>query len=251
MDVIGERFGSGFQLLREIGQGARARVFLASDGVEVRAVKLFPPELRARAEHEVHCLEAVDHPNVVTVDAPVEIRGYPGVVMHYVAGVRMGAWLEHNFSRDRFLRVFDGVLAALGGVHAHGLVHRDVKPENILVSREAVPCLIDFDLAQRIGDPLVRRTLAGTVAYLSPRPLGAEPMPPGGPRSETRGRCPYPGVRGHRGRLRGHQQRRGRAVLADPLLGRLLAKGPAQRFDDAEEVRAHLIDIGARLPGYV
>ena len=167
MDVIGARIPGGCQVLRQLARGAVARVFLASDGSTLKAVKLFPPEYRSRAEREFALGRGLDHPHLNPVTAAAAVRGFPGVVMPFVPGVRFGAWVDSAHDLTQVLECFTGVLAALGWLHEHGIVHRDVKPENVLVDSSHQARLLDFDLAARMGDPRQPR-FVGTMAYVSP-----------------------------------------------------------------------------------
>lgn len=253
MNLIGTRFGAGYQLLREIARGAGARVYLASDGRDVVAVKAFPLGQDARADREAAFGAGLDHPNLNPVLERLDLDGRPAVATPFVAGRRLGSWLT-TASRPERLAVVDGLLAGLGHLHAHGIVHRDVKPENLLVTRTGTPVLIDYDLAVRRDDRHDRRSAAGTVAYLSPEQARGEPAEPASDLYAVgillyrllTGEVPFAGsvadvMEGHR------------SVVAEPpsaldpslrpfdaLLARLLGKLPAERFADADAVRAAL-----------
>lgn len=174
------RYGK-LQLVREIGRGAVARVFLASDGSVVKAVKLVPPAHRVRAERELAIGRGLDHPHLNPVEEGLELAGSPGVSMPFVPGVRLDRYLAARPERDVFLGVVHGVLAGLSYLHGLGIVHRDVKPDNILVDREGHARLLDFDLSIRLGGrdgDRGRGGVAGTPAYLSPEQArGAAPSP--------------------------------------------------------------------------
>ncbi|CAN5906267.1 serine/threonine-protein kinase [soil metagenome] len=173
MNVIGQTFGS-FTVLRELASGARTRVFLASDGKQVKALKVFPLEQTHRAERELSLGQGLDHPHLNPVETFVRVADHPSVTMPYVAGARLSAWLG-TVERVEFLKSFSGVLAALEYLHAQGILHRDVKPENILVDSHAHARLVDFDLAVRADEPQRPGALVGTVAYLSPEEARGEP----------------------------------------------------------------------------
>ena len=255
MDVIGLRFGDGLQVLREIDRGALARVFLASDGRRVIAVKLFPADQRAHAERELECGMSLDHPNLNPVEAAIELGGYPGVLMPVVAGKRLGRWLQDAPGQDRFVRVMAALLDGLGYLHGRGIVHRDVKPENILVDRHDHPRLVDFDLSVKIGDAATDRAVAGTVAYLSPEQTRAEAVTPASDLYAVgiilfwglTGELPFSGsvaevIAAHRHApppsLTGSQP----ALAAfEPLVARALAKEPTERYQDASGFRRDLL----------
>lgn len=256
MNLIGTRFGAGHQILREIARGTVAHVYLASDGRDVRAVKLFPPGRGDRADREFRFGRGLVHPNLNPVDARVDIAGRPGVLMPFVPGHRFGRWLP-GASRSARLAVIDGLLAGLERLHAGGVVHRDVKPENLLVTREGRPVLIDYDLAILSGNVRDERTLAGTVAYLSPEQARGEPAERASDlyaagvllyRALT-GELPFSGTVGEV--LEHHRTATPRppsvfdpALRAyDDLVARLLAKDPLRRFEDAEAVRGAMASV--------
>ncbi len=248
MNVIGERFGE-FQLLRQLAKGASSRVFLASDGKVLKAVKLFLPEHRARAERELRVGQGLLHPHLNPVEAGLEIAGYPGVVMPFVPGKRLGSVLVQRRELTSFLATFRGLLLALGYLHARGVVHQDVKPENVLVDKGGHARLIDFDLAVRVGTAR-RSGFAGTVAYLSPEQTAGEAVTPASDlyaagiilyRALT-GEVPFVGsvdevMQAHRDRAPLPPSHFDRSLRPfDPLLDKLLAKAPAQRFTAAADV---------------
>lgn len=253
MGVIGARLDGGLQVLREIGRGAVARVYLASDGRRTEAVKLYPEDQRWRAERELRFGSDLHHPNLNAIAGPVEIAGRPGVRMPFVPGRRLGRWAG-GAERAAFLQAIDGLLAGLGHLHACGVVHRDVKPENVLVTREGRAVLIDYDLAVSVDDEQDERTLAGTVAYLSPEQARGERALPASDlyavgvmlyRGLT-GEVPFDGSVDQV--LQDHRQRQPRAPSGvgsgsdayDALVARLLDKRPERRPADAEAVRQAL-----------
>lgn len=259
MNVIGKRTEDGLQILREIGKGALARVYLVSDGRVAKALKLFPVEHRARAERELEVGHRLDHPHLNPVEAGVEVDGYPGVVMPFVRGERLGRWLGSGVERDAFLRTLRGVLEGLHYLHGLGVVHRDVKPENILVEPSGHAWLVDFDLSVRLGSEHQRPALAGTVAYLSPEQTRGRPVAPATDlyavgiilyRGLT-GEVPFTGsvaevIDAHRtGVPRPASSLDPSLAPFEPLLDRLLAKDLHDRYASAAEV----LDALARLPG--
>jgi hypothetical protein len=130
-----------------VGEGQFGTVFLAIDNRLDRevALKLVEPDELG----EARMLARVDHPNVVAVhevDVHDELTGY--IVLEYVPGVSLAKWLETaKRSRAAILRAFTEAGHGLAAVHAAGLVHRDFKPENVIIDRKGHARLVDFGLA--------------------------------------------------------------------------------------------------------
>ena len=191
----GGTFGP-YTIVRTLGEGGMGVVYLAerSDGQFTRQVAIKRigsatpgPELlrRFRAEREI--LARLDHPNIARLlDAGVDSLGVPYLVMEYVDGVPMLEWC-----RDRQLTVADRLalfLEVCGAVqHAHQnlVIHRDIKPGNILVTTDGEPALLDFGIAKIAasegGAADTTRTLnrALSLDYASPEQVRGEPMTTG------------------------------------------------------------------------
>ncbi len=178
MEPIGARLPTGETVLREVGRGALARVYLVSDGRDVRVLKLLPRGLGRRVQHEFRMAHDLEHPNLGRVEARVDLGDRPGLLMPWVRGARLVARSPTPPDRRAYLAAFEQLLRALGRLHAMGRVHRDVKPENVLVDRLGRATLIDFDLALDLDAPHEAPKVAGTVAYLSPEQARGEPATP-------------------------------------------------------------------------
>ncbi|MEU0404803.1 serine/threonine-protein kinase [Streptomyces sp. NPDC006197] len=141
--MIGKRI-AGYQVEREIGRGARSLVYLAKDLRldRVVALKLLAPELarddtfRKRFAHESRVAASIDHPHIVPIFEAGETDGVLYIAMQYVPGLDLRALLDRDgpLPVPTALRIAAQVASALDAAHAHGLVHRDVKPSNILVA---------------------------------------------------------------------------------------------------------------------
>ena len=180
-----ERLGE-FELLREVGRGGMGVVYEARQSSLGRrvALKILAPEFAvdpqrvARFRREAATLAQAAHPHVVTVlDAGVT-EGRPWLAMEFIAGETLAARLlrlaadggHAGASRRELLKVVLAIAEALQHLHGLGLVHRDVKPANVLLAADGRVLLADFGLA-RAGDaaPLTRTgMLAGTPHYLAP-----------------------------------------------------------------------------------
>lgn len=251
--MIGTRFGA-HQVLRQIAGGFAAKVFLASDGVDVCAVKVFAPSYEAHADREYRFGKDLDHPRVNPIDERLDLEGRAAVRMPFVPGVQLSRWLPRHGRRGAVLTVMCDLLDALEHLHGREIVHRDVKPENLLVGRDDRAVLIDFDLAARVGERVGARGWAGTPAYLSPARVQGEPA---GPHDDLysaavvlylglTGTLPFTGTLDEV--LTAHRTTSPPPPSSfDPALGvldawmeRALAKGAASGFGSAAEMRAAL-----------
>jgi serine/threonine protein kinase len=167
-----------------------ASVYLGRDGQLERrvAVKLLAAsvgrddELRRRFARESRLAARLSHPNVVAVFDAGEDAGRPYIVMEYVEGETLADVLRQRgaLPPEEATEIGEQLAAGLAHAHAQGLVHRDVKPQNVLVSGDGRVKIADFGVAR--GDDLSKLTQAGTVlgtaAYLSPeQAAGAEVGP--------------------------------------------------------------------------
>ena len=249
--MIGTSFDDGFVILRGLARGAQTRVYLVSDRRVVRVLKLFPASLRWRAAREVALGRGLTHPHLNPVLREVEVAGLPGVLTPFVKGCTL-TWPEEG-ATNAFLDTFTGLLEALGYLHAHGVIHQDVKPENVLVDASGHATLIDFDLAVRADDPHRRAAgggFKGTPAFLSPEGARGERTLPGSDlyaagvilyRAVT-GEVPFTGsveavLSAHRHALpKPPSQFRAALAPYDALFDRLFRKNPEERHSCAEEV---------------
>lgn len=170
-----------YTVLRRVGNGAFGTVFEAFDEKLHRrvAIKVLNPQLattaaaRQRFIREARSMAAVTHENVVRVYA-VEDQPVPYMVMEYVDGETLQDRMDRDkpLGTDLVVHLTRQVAAALAAAHAIGLVHRDVKPANVLLERGSTPTvkLTDFGLARAVDDASLTRsgTVVGTPMYMSP-----------------------------------------------------------------------------------
>jgi signal transduction histidine kinase len=183
----GARIGP-YKLLQQIGEGGFGIVFMAEQTAPVRrkvAVKVIKPgmdtrQVIARFEAERQALAVMDHPNIARVlDAGSTGSGRPYFVMELVRGVPITTYCDDNNLpvRER-LELFATVCQAVQHAHTKGIIHRDIKPTNVLVTRQGgqpVVKVIDFGVAKAMGQQLTEKTLftefaqmIGTPLYMSP-----------------------------------------------------------------------------------
>ena len=177
--------GGRYRLDVLVGRGGTAEVWAATDTsldrtVALKLVTVAHDESAARAADEARTLAQLSHPNLVQVfDAGTDGAGRPWVVMEYVEGDTLGdAMRKGPLPVARVAEVGTAVADALAYVHSTGLVHRDVKPGNILLGR--VPKLTDFGIARLVDAAKVTSTglMVGTAAYLAPEQVSGRPVGP-------------------------------------------------------------------------
>ena len=179
--VVGRLLDGRYRVLEHLADGGMASVWLAVDERLDRevAVKLLRRDLVAdetfasRFRREARSAARLGHPHVVSVHDQGEDDGDLFLVMEYVPGrtLRELVAAEGPLPVRRALDLVDGLLQALDAAHATGLIHRDVKPENVLIRPDGLVKVADFGLARAVTAATTTNasgTLMGTVAYLSP-----------------------------------------------------------------------------------
>ena len=165
-----------FEVLRELGSGGTSVVYHARDresGREVAVKVLTKDRLEDRFHAEAERLSQLSHPNLVEFLEVGKHEGHDYLVMEFLAGGELASYLRGKGSED-ILRVFIAICAGLGYLHAQGIVHRDVKPANILLDALGTPKLTDLGSARQV-DRTTRITKAGSIlgtyAYLAPEQI--------------------------------------------------------------------------------
>jgi len=168
-----------YRVLDRIGGGGMGTVYRARDPqidrtVAIKVLNTDDEELRARFRQEVRVAGTLTHSNIVTIYDYGEENGRPFIVMEFVDGrVLSDLWRDHRaFTLKEKLRLTQQLCAALDYAHAHGIVHRDVKPANLMIDRHGDLKIVDFGIA-RIGDVQLTRTgeVLGTLKYMSPEQI--------------------------------------------------------------------------------
>lgn len=169
-----------FELLRELGRGAQARVWLAHDPRLDRevALKLLDPDADADAVsqwlHEARAVSRLTHPNIVPVFEADAHEGQSYLVFEFVDGPTLAAARRSRptMPAREAVQLLLGVLDALAAAHEQGIVHRDLKPSNILLGRDGRARVMDFGIAARTSQADGR--IVGTAGYMSPEAARGE-----------------------------------------------------------------------------
>jgi serine/threonine protein kinase len=268
-----------YRIDRRIGRGGMGVVFQAYDSAlrRVVAVKFLSPRLavsplaRLRFAREAQAAAAINHPNVVTIHAISEHEGLPYLVMEFVAGITLADRLKREGVLDRksVLRIGIQIARGLAAAHAQGLIHRDVKPANILLESGLDRVKItDFGLACVMAEPwrlTASGALLGTPPYMSPEQANSAALDH---RSDLfslgsvlyhlcTGEPPFPGPT-IKTVLTGVRAREPRPIrdlnpeippVLEDHIRRLMAKDPADRFSSATELVRVLFDQLAEIQG--
>ncbi|MFC9909025.1 serine/threonine-protein kinase [Streptomyces sp. NPDC127197] len=189
----GRLIAGRYRLLAKLGHGGMGTVWRAKDETVDREVAVKEPRVpdhlpeRERANafermrREARAAARLDHPSVVNVHDVAVVDGQPWIVMELVQGRSLGAALqEGTLSAREAAKVGLEVLGALEAAHAAGILHRDVKPDNVLLGRHDRVVLTDFGIAQIEGETNLTDTggFVGSPEYIAPeRVLGQRPGP--------------------------------------------------------------------------
>jgi hypothetical protein len=263
--VLAERY----EIAEEIGRGGYSIVYRARDqalGTDVALKLLVPPpasaELaRERLRREVQAVRGLAHPNIVGVHDFLEDGAWSFVVMDLVRGPDLGVRLRNRgpLTADEAARIGGEIADALALAHRSGILHRDVKPQNILLDQDGGARLTDFGAARLEGQATMTQTgaLVGTLAYLAPEVMA-------GGRADARadlyalGMTLYLALTGelpHRAsphlppepEAEGHRPRAVRGELPewlDATVGRATRAEPARRFPSAASLAEALRATG-------
>ncbi|MEO6210139.1 MAG: serine/threonine-protein kinase, partial [Gemmatimonadaceae bacterium] len=183
--AVAERaLSANYELVNELGRGGMGIVYRAKDRRLKRlvAIKLLPPELAFRSEiktrflREAETAAQLSHPNIVPIYSVDEREGLVYFVMALVEGPTLAKKMyeDGQMSVDETRRVLREVADALAYAHARGVIHRDIKPDNILLDKESGRALVtDFGIARAIQEGSDSRLTAtgvaiGTPAFMSP-----------------------------------------------------------------------------------
>jgi serine/threonine protein kinase len=192
-----ELFNERFQILARLGEGGTSVVYLAYDQnsqrkVALKVLRVDGPEFTERLKREARSMQKLAHPNVVTLHEVEDFGGQLCLVMDYIQGQTLAQWLESPRSLSELARVFLAAGQGIAAAHARGIVHRDFKPQNVLVADDGAVKVTDFGLAKRfemveaaelsdsgsgleLGFCTAPGTVLGTPRYMSPEQFNAMP----------------------------------------------------------------------------
>ncbi|WP_050670783.1 serine/threonine-protein kinase [Luteipulveratus halotolerans] len=259
-DRSGQRFGP-YLLQALLGRGGMGEVYRALDTEKDRvvAVKLLPPHLaqdpsyQARFQREAHAAAHVQSPNIVPIHTFGSIEGVLFIEMAFIDGEDLGSLIRSRGPLEprQAVSVIGQIASALDAAHAAGLVHRDVKPANIMVSGGHA-YLSDFGIASGRGDTRITSTgvAIGSFAYMAPERFTDDQQLTGAVDTYALGcvlfECltgepPYPATSQHallEAHLHGEprpvsQVRPGLPAALDAVIARCLAKRPTDRYPSA------------------
>ena len=272
-ELTGRLLGGRYRLHRSIASGGMAQVFEATDEVLARrvAVKILHPHL-ARDEAFVRRFRAeavaaarLTHPSIVSVYDTVVEDGLNAIVMELVTGTTLRADIDAHgpVQLAAALAIGSQVADALAASHASGLVHRDVKPANILLSADGRVLVADFGIAKAAqdSDHTDDGAMVGTAKYLAPEQVEGAPVDG---RTDVyalgivlyealTGVPPFKGdndtatalMRLHADPVRPRELRPDIPPAVETVIGRALARRPDDRFPNAAAMRSALLKAGA------
>jgi eukaryotic-like serine/threonine-protein kinase len=180
-----QRIGD-YEIIRELGHGGMGRVYLVRNTLSDRteAMKVLLPDLAARSEfvarfmREIKTLASLDHPNIAVLRTAFTAGDQFVMIMEYVEGVTLADRLDRGpFPTSEALNYTSQVLSALSYAHSRHVIHRDIKPGNMMLTPKGVVKLMDFGLARsadEIGLTMTGMTL-GSLDYASPEQVQSQP----------------------------------------------------------------------------
>jgi serine/threonine-protein kinase len=261
-----------YEVKRLLGRGGMSDVYLARDPMLERdiAVKLIGGDLdsevaRRRLVREASAVGRLRHPNIVTIFDAGEHDGQPYIAMEYVAGETFRSLIRRRapLSLRRRLELIEGACAGLAHAHRSGVVHLDIKPDNLIVDEAGVVKVLDFGIARVLhNEALATRHVVGTLRYMSPEQIAGDPFDH---RSDifSLGSSLYelltslPAFAGSTREIvyqiavgpipRLAEVAPGTDPRLDAVVGRAMALEPGDRFADLDEFRAELARLRAEL----
>ena len=181
MIQVGKLFAGRYRILKSIGRGGMADVYLANDLIldnERVAIKVLRTNYQtdqvavARFQREARAMAELSHPNIVAIRDIGEEDGQQFLVMEYVDGSDLKKYIQDHapLSNQDVVRIMGEVLSAMTLAHQKGIIHRDLKPQNVLLTKDGRAKVTDFGIAVAFAETSLTQTnsMLGSVHYLSP-----------------------------------------------------------------------------------
>ncbi|MBO4396472.1 MAG: Stk1 family PASTA domain-containing Ser/Thr kinase [Eubacterium sp.] len=175
---IGTIIGSRYEILEKVGTGGMADVYRAKDHRLNRSValKILKTEYSedtkfvSKFRQEAQAVAAITHPNIVSVYDVGEEEGMHYIVMEFVDGITLKRYIEQKgkLKVKEAVGIALQIAAGLDAAHAHNIIHRDIKPQNILISRDGTAKVSDFGIAKAASSNTITANAMGSVHYISP-----------------------------------------------------------------------------------
>jgi len=170
---------SHYKVEKKLGEGGMGEVYLAEDTKLKRrvALKFLPAqyasdaEFKERFKREAQAAAALNHPNIITIHEVAEYENKPYIAMEYVEGESLKDLIaQKDLHISKIIDIAMQICQGLAKAHEAGIVHRDIKPQNILMDKDGRARIVDFGLARLKRDVMLTQTgsTLGTVAYMSP-----------------------------------------------------------------------------------
>jgi len=277
MLIIGKLLGNRYEILEHLGGGGMAIVYKGRDTFLNRLVtiKVLRPEFTCdedfvkRFRREAQAIASLSHPNIVSIYDVGQEDEVHYLVMEYVEGDNLKNLIRGQgaLAPERAIQIARQISEALQHAHENNIVHRDVKPQNILITRGGRAKLTDFGIAREATTATLTQTdtIVGSVHYLSPEQARGETA---GPRSDiyslgivlyeiVTGALPFQGDTPIGVALKHIQEEPPRPSSLNPavssglekVIARAMAKIPAERYETARDMSADLELISGTVPG--
>jgi eukaryotic-like serine/threonine-protein kinase len=178
--LIGKRISDRYKIMSMIGGGGMANVYLARDMILDRdvAIKILrldfanEQEFIHRFQREAQSATSLAHPNIVNIYDVGEENDIYYIVMEYVDGMTLKQYIQQYYpiSVDKAMDIMEQLTSAISHAHQHRIIHRDIKPQNILIDHSGVVKITDFGIAMALSATAITQTnsVLGSVHYLSP-----------------------------------------------------------------------------------
>ncbi|TCI49199.1 Stk1 family PASTA domain-containing Ser/Thr kinase [Exiguobacterium sp. SH3S2] len=175
----GERINDRYRIEQQIGSGGMANVYRAHDEILNRtvAIKVLRSEFShneqfiRRFEREAHAATSLNHPNIVAIYDVGDEQDIYYIVMEHVDGMTLKQYLQEEYiSIEEALRIMGQICDAIDHAHAHRIIHRDIKPQNMMIDQNGNVKVTDFGIAVAMSNATLTHTMSvlGSVHYFSP-----------------------------------------------------------------------------------